>query len=161
MRNMFMCIAIALTCFKAFSQSRALTFKQAADQGIRIGQLDSTYKSAVHADSSLAVFKPGIEQETMIKAYQQLLKDLGTFLNKNGFTWNKPTRSFNRVYFSAGGKIDYFLYNFTGNAGDKPDETQQAEFARLLGQFVQAYTFPLKANVKFAQCSPTTYLPGK
>jgi len=94
-------------------------------------------------------------------AYIQLLQDLGQFLSDQRFTWKKATRCFNRIYFSPDGSIDYFLFNFLGKAEDKPDEVTEKEFQNLLNLFIANYQFPLTAKVKFAQCSPTTYLPKK
>ncbi|MBI3501608.1 MAG: hypothetical protein HY063_07425 [Bacteroidetes bacterium] len=98
----------------------------------------------------------------MQKEYIQLLQGFGKFLSTNNFTWDKPTRCFNRIYFNSDGTIDYFLFNFLGKtAEDKPSEEKQKEFQRLLNLFIKDYKFPLTAKIKFAQCSPTTYMPKK
>lgn len=143
------------------AQHLGLTFKEAENQGIRIAHLDSVYKSAVHSDTSLAVFKSDKEQEAMSQAYITLLQDFGKFLKAQGFNWSKPTRCFNRIYFAKDGTIDYFLFNFLGKPEDKPLEEAQLEFKRLLNLFIASYQFPLTAKTKFAQCSPTTYMPHK
>ncbi|MFN3757527.1 MAG: hypothetical protein ACK4RM_11280, partial [Flavobacterium sp.] len=79
-------------------QQRGLTFQNAEKQGISIKHLDSVYISAVHTDTSLAVFKTETEQEAMQQAYIKLLQDFGKFLLENNFKWEKPTRCFNRIY---------------------------------------------------------------
>ncbi|HLG04379.1 MAG TPA: hypothetical protein VI731_12345 [Bacteroidia bacterium] len=142
-------------------QHLGLTFQDAKKQGIRITLLDSVYKSAVHADTSQAIFKTESEQKELEEAYVKLLQDFGKFLTANNFTWDKPTRCFNRIYFNANGTIDYFLFNFLGKAEDKPAPEKEQEFARLLNIFIQDYKFPLTAPTKFAQCSPVTYMPKK
>ena len=138
----------------AVGQGKALTFQEAEKQGMPFQQLDSTYKSAVHADINLAVFKSPEEQAKLQQAYAQLLQDLGTFLRKNNFVWEKQTRGMNRIYLSPDGRINYFLYNFP--AGQLRPEKEK-EFSRLLNLFIQDYTFNLTANEKFAQCSPVKY----
>jgi hypothetical protein len=148
-------------CLHVFGQHQGLTFQDAEKQGISIKHLDSIYKSAVHSDASLAVFKTEPEQEALQQAYVKLLQDLGKFLSDNKFKWEKPTRCFNRIYFSATGTIDYFLFNFLGKSEDKPNELIEKEFQRLLNLFISDYKFPLTAKIKFAQCSPTTYVPKK
>ena len=60
---------------------KAMTFERAREKGIRSTALDSLYKSGIHADTSLAVFKTN--QEEYITAYQQLLGNLGKFLKAN------------------------------------------------------------------------------
>ncbi|HLN95832.1 MAG TPA: hypothetical protein VK183_09355 [Flavobacterium sp.] len=40
-----------------FGQQRGMTFQEAEAAGIRISDLDSAYQSAVHADTTKAVFK--------------------------------------------------------------------------------------------------------
>lgn len=50
----------------------------------------------------------------MHQEYVNLIFGLNAFLSENNFEWEKPTRCFNRIYFSSDGTIDYFLYNFTG-----------------------------------------------
>ena len=153
-----------LTPFYAHSQHLGITIPDAKAQGITIERLDSVYTSAVHSDTTLAVFRTDPEQERLLNAYQTLLQDFGAFLSTNNFKWNYPTKCWNRIYFNNDGTIDYFLYNFT-TKNVKPEEQlseeKQKEFNRLLNLFIQDYKFGVKAKVKFAQCSPTTYMPGK
>ncbi len=145
---------------KILGQRLGITFQEAEQQGISIQKLDSIYKSAVHSDTSLAVFKTKPEEATLQQAYIQLLQDLGKFLSLNNFKWDKATRCFNRIYFNAEGNIDYFLFNFLGKtAEEKPSEQHRKEFQRLLNLFIKDYKFALSAKVKFAQCSPVTYKP--
>lgn len=142
-----------------FGQKKALTFSEAKLQGISIEYLDSIYKSAVHADTTKAVFKTEKEQDALQQAYIKLLQDFGNFLSKNNFKWEKPTKCYNRIYFNSDGSIDYFIFNFLGKTEVKPAESVQIEFQRLLTIFIQEYRFSLTSKTKFAQCSPTTYMP--
>lgn len=140
------------------AQHKALTIQDANNQGLSISHLDSVYKSAVHVDSSQAVFKTEEEQQAMFESYSKLLQDFGKFLTANNFKWEKPTRSFNRIYFNSDGTIDYFLYNFQTTT-DQLSQEKQTEFNRLLNLFIKDYKISLTAKTKFAQCSPTTYMP--
>lgn len=150
------------TSLLTLGQQGGMTFLKAKESGLTISHLDSIYKSAVHIDTSKAVFKSEKEQELMGKAYIKLLQDFGKFLKENKFIWDKPTRCFNRIYFDTDGTIDYFIFNFLGKeADDKPSEIQQAEFERLLNEFIKDYKIDITAKIKFAQCSPTTYMPPK
>ncbi len=158
-KRFFISAVLFLICCKTFGQHIGLSFQEAKKQGIEIDLLDSIYQSAVHINTSMAVFKTDIEQETMHKEYIKLLQAFGKFLSANNFIWKKPTKCFNRIYFNSDGSIDYFLYNFLGETEDKPDEEMQKEFQRLLNLFIKDYKFPLTAKTKFAQCSPTTYMP--
>jgi hypothetical protein len=157
----FIVAVLLINCLQSFGQSVGLTFQQAEKQGISINQLDSIYANAVHSDTSLAVFKTEKEQEDSHQAYIKLLQDFGKFLSEHNFKWEKPTRCFNRIYFDSDGTIDYFLFNFLGKTEDKPDVNTEMEFQRLLTIFISKYKFSLTANTKFAQCSPTTYMPPK
>ncbi len=160
-KTTFTITLLLTTCLQAFGQHLALTFQNAEKQGISIKHLDSIYTSAVHTDTSLAVFKTETEQQALIQAYYKLLQDFGKFLSENNFKWEKRTRFFNRIYFSPDGTVDYFLFNFVGTIEDKPTETVEKEFQRLLNLFIADYKFPLTAQTKFAQCSPTIYMPKK
>jgi len=155
----FIITVLLIISFQSFGQHLGLTFQNAEKQGISIKHLDSIYISAVHTDTSLAVFKTETEQEAMQQAYIKLLQDFGKFLSENNFKWEKPTRCFNRIYFSADGTIDYFMFNFLGKPEDKPAENIEKEFQKLLNVFILDYKFSLTAKTKFAQCSPTTYMP--
>lgn len=132
----------------------AMTFKNAEAKGKSFRYLDSLYKSAVHKDMNLAVFKSQEERAELQKAYVGLIKDLSTFLQSNNFRWEKPTRCFNRIYFNPNGIIDYFLYNFSA---DQIVPEKEKEFDRLLNLFIKNYRFPLNAKERFAQCSPIKY----
>ena len=153
--TLFLCLTV-----QTFGQQLGLDFRETDQHGVSVKHLDSIYKSAVHVDTSLAVFKTEKEQEMMYNAYVQLLQEFGKTLTANDFRWDKPTRCFNRIYFNKNGTIDYFLFNFIGKtAEDKPSEEKQIEFQKLLNIFIAGYRFPLTSKVKFAQCSPTTYMP--
>jgi NurA-like 5'-3' nuclease len=157
----FIITVLLTTCLQTFGQHLGSTFQNAEKLGISIKQLDSLYPSAVHTDTTLAVFKTEKEQVALQQAYIKLLQDFGKFLSENNFKWEKQTRCFNRVYFNSDGTIDYFLFNFLGKTEDKPAENIEKEFQRLLNVFISEYKFSLTAKTKFAQCSPTTYMPQK
>lgn len=147
-------ISLITLSFNSYGQNKALTFKEAEIQGKSFQYLDHLYKSAVHDDVKLAVFKSVEEQAELQKAYIKLIKDLASFLKTNHFKWEKPTRCINRVYFNPNGKIDYFLYNFPQ---DQITPEKENEFARLLNLFIKDYKFSLTAHENFAQCSPINY----
>jgi len=138
------------------AQPVAISFSDAGKEGIIPTQLDSIYQSAIHTKKSKAVFKSHKQQQQLIDAYTGMLNALGQFLKENDFRWESPARCFNRVYFSAEGKVDYFLFDFGRTALPKEKET---EFTRLLNIFIQDYRLPVKAACKFAQCSPVIYTP--
>ena len=139
--------------FSALHAQKGFRHDDAVNQGIRISELDSIYKSAIHTDPKLAVFT---DQEAVSKAYVQLLTDLGKFLASKNFEWERTVSGFNRVYFDKDGSIDYFVYSFRG---DVLSPYQVSQFDQLLNEFIKNYRFPLQADVKFAQCSPVTYTP--
>lgn len=153
-------IVLVTICSECIGQNLGLTFQEAEAKGISISKLDSLYQSAVHVDTSQAVFKTDSELQAMQQSYIKLLQDLGDFLSENDFHWKEPTRCFNRIYFDSDGTIDYFLFNFLGKPEDIPSAERQKEFERLLNTFIEDYQFPLSAEKKFAQCSPTTYMPN-
>lgn len=158
----FITTVLLVACLHTFGQHFGLTFQDANKQGLTVQHLDSIYKSAVHVDTSQAVFKTEAEQNAMFESYVKLLQDFGKFLTANNFNWEKPTQCFNRIYFNSDGTIDYFLYNFTTkniNIEDQPSREKQTEFNRLLNLFIMDYKIALTAKTKFAQCSPATYMP--
>lgn len=140
--------------FHSFGQSKAMAFQDAEKQGILLKNLDSLYKSALHSDVKLAVFKTVEDQANLRKAYVDLLQNLASFLKTHHFKWLKQTRCYNRIYFNANGTVDYFLYNFSR---EQISAEKELEFGRLLNLFVKDYRFPLTANESFAQCSPVKY----
>jgi len=142
-----------------FAQKLAMTFQAAEKMGISINSLEKMYKSALHVDSSQAVFKTDAEQTRMYEAYIKLLQDFGKFLYAHQFKWEHPTRCFNRIYFNTDGTIDYFLFNFLGKPAEKLADAKEKEFTQLLNAFIKDYQIPLTAKSKFAQCSPSTYVP--
>lgn len=135
---------------------KAMTFDEALSRGLDFGELDKSYRNAVNSDPALAVF--GEDQDAFMIAYQNFLQELGSFLKSNGFEWSKNTRSFNRIYFTPDGTIDYFLFNF--RRGEISEDEEQ-EFKKLTEEFVADYTFGLTASSKFSQCSPVVYTPAE
>ena len=145
---------ILISTVSSNAQNKALTFKQAELEGKSYIHLDSLYKSAIHSNEELAVFKSQKEQLEVQKAYQSLIFDLSKFLSESNFRWGKTTKCFNRIYFNKKGKIDYFLYSFP--EGEITNEKER-EFSRLLNIFVKKKKIQLNAKEKFAQCSPIKY----
>lgn len=152
MKLLVLCLCSLLALSNLHAQKGFLRDK-AEINGISVTELDSTYKSAIHSNPKLAVFT---DQEAVTKAYIQLLTDLGNFLASKNFEWEQTVSGFNRIYFDKDGSIDYFIYTFRG---DVLSPYQVSQFDQLLNEFIKNYTFPLHADVKFAQCSPVTYSP--
>ena len=148
--SIFLWVALAINV----NAQKVMTFRDAELQGKSYQHLDSLYKSAVHSDVKLAVFKTKVEQENLQKAYVLFIQNLAGYLKQNNFKWEKQVRCFNRIYFDKRGKVDYFLYNFPKDeiAADK-----EKEFVRLLGLFIKDHQFSLTAKEPFAQCSPIKY----
>lgn len=157
MRKPVLVISFIFLSLFSFGQV-GLEFNEAKRLGLV--DLDSIYMSAIHSDTTKAVFKTERERENLIASYHQMLKDFGKFLSENNFEWKNKTLGFNRVYFNENGKIDYFLFSFRKSEHELT-EHEHNEFQRLLNLFVKDYQFPLTADTKFVQCSPVTYLPQK
>ncbi|MGC4020710.1 MAG: hypothetical protein QM734_01595 [Cyclobacteriaceae bacterium] len=141
--------------FNSIGQHIGISIQNAQKKNINVEALEKKYKSAITTPSSESVFK----EEELQPAYSKLLQDLGKFLSKNNFKWERKVKCFQRIYFNNDGTIDYFIFNFLGKPEDQPSSEKQIQFGKLVNQFVQDYKFPLSAKVKFAQCSPTTYMP--
>jgi len=155
MKAKFNFLMIFFICLETLgAQNKAMTFRDAAESGTPYQHLDSIYKSALHSDEKLAVFKTAQEQKHFEKAYVKFLETFAIYLNANNFKWGKETRCFNRMYINNDGTVDYFLYNF---AKDQISPEKEKEFDRLLEQFLKTNKFPMKADQKFAQCSPVRY----
>ena len=148
-------LVISVFIFNPGFSQLAMNFTEADQQGISISELDNTYKSGVHTDTSMAVFVDN--QEEYLNSYNDLLRALGKYLSANNFNWDKITSGFNRIYFAEDGSIDYFLYNFRSN---QISQEKEEEFGKLLTQFIKDYKFPLTAKTGFAQCSPVRYMPA-
>ncbi len=153
MRILLSLLLLMASVFFACGQ-KAMTFNDAKEKGLTSARLDSLYASGLSSDTTLGVFK-NIQGE-YIKSYQKLLQDLGRYLKKNNFDWEKPAKGFNRIYFNKSGKIGYFLYSFYP---DQLTEAQEQRFGELLAGFILDYRFELSADKCFSQCSKVTYMP--
>lgn len=129
------------------------TINNAAQEGITIGRLDSIYESAIHIETAKAVFKTKKEQDSLVKSYTDFLQQLGKYLKDNNFKWGKPTRCWNRIYFRADGKVDYYLFDFKTDIS--PEKV--ARYKELFRAFAATHRIKISARVKFAQCSPVTF----
>ena len=124
------------------------TISLAEKDGITIRHLDSAYPSAVHIDSTKAVFT-GAKADSLMAAYQAFLQGLGGYLKENNFKWEHPTRAWNRIYFSGDGSVDYYLFDFKTPVTDE----RQARFKELFKAYAQTHKIGISAPTKFAQCS--------
>jgi hypothetical protein len=160
----FKCIFTIFGIFVFFSailsQGVAMSIDCAKLIGVSIEELDLNYKSALHMDTSKAVFKIESEQGRFQKAYIQLLQDMNAFLSQHNFKWEVKTKCFQRIYFNTTGKIDYFIYNFKLKSVAPEaliSDEKVSEFNRLLNLFIKDYVFSIKVKEKMAQCSPTAF----
>lgn len=142
---------------KGYAQHIATTFQDAESKGYSMAKLDSLYASALHSDSTKAVFK-GKQSQEFYKAYTDMLNNLAVYLNKHDFVWDKPTRIFNRIYFEPDGSVSYYLVNLQ-NSG--LTASRQKQFTKLLNSFIQEYKIKITGNSRFAQCSPVMYQNSK
>jgi hypothetical protein len=154
MKKIIILLTFVIVTFQSLGQSKSMSFQNAEKQGISFEHLDSLYKSAVHSDIKLAVFKTAEEQANLQKAYVGFLQRLGSFLKSHQFKWEKQTRCYNRIYFNSTGTVDYFFYNF---GREQISAEKEEEFGRLLNIFVKDHKFSLTASENFAQCSPVKY----
>jgi len=161
MKKIFFLTIIFFISTTTFGQHIGSTYKDAMNQGIKIQYLDSNYKSAVGSDTTGTIFTTDSIQKLMTQAFTNMLQDFASFLYNNNLRWDKPIKTYNKVYFNSDGTIDYFLYNFFRNL--KPEDqlsaVNQIEFNRLLNLFIKDYKFPLTSKTKFSQCGSTTYMP--
>ncbi|WP_133063390.1 hypothetical protein [Flavobacterium aurantiibacter] len=146
-------LLICILCLSQHSLSQVVSsFGAYEAQGNKVSDLDARYKSALHTNLDLAVFKTEDEQRSFTEAYQNMLAEFGSFLAKSDFSWEQQTRGFNRIYFNENGTVDYFLFDFKNL-----DAKKAATFQQLLSEFLKTYNFPIKPKIKFAQCSPVVY----
>jgi|688.fasta_scaffold706674_1 hypothetical protein len=120
----------------------------------KIKQLDSIYQSALHVDTSLAVFKTDADQQKMFDAYSTFLQDFGKFLKQNNFTWGQETKCWNRLYFDKDGSVDYYIYNFKSQI----EKAKEEQFKLLFAEYIMTHKINITADKKFAQCSPVRFL---
>lgn len=148
-------LILFLFCAKFNFGQKAFRIDECEKYSTSTKELDSTYKSALHSEPNLGLFNSNSEE--FIAAYQKMLSDLNSYLNKKDFNWEAITKGFNRIYFSKDGKIEYFIYSFKPN---QLSSEKMEQFQVLLSEFISFYQFPMKSSDGFAQCSPVTYMPN-
>lgn len=153
MKNIFF-LLVWFSCSVSQAQPRVLKFSEAKTEGVSYEILDKKYKSAVHSNPKLAVFKSEKEHLELLHAYAEFFQDFGKYLGAHDFRWESKTRCFNRIYMKKDGTVDYFLFDFGKNP--LPDEIEN-KFRELLSDFLKNHKFPIGASEKFAQCSPIVY----
>lgn len=90
------------------------TFQNMKNMGLEFDALDKRYASTVHADTSLALLKDSTEQNKYLENCYEYMEGLGKYLFKGDRPWSKPFMIFLKIYFTADGKAEYFLYNLSG-----------------------------------------------
>lgn len=130
------------------------TIDNAERQGITIEHLGSLYMSAVHVDSSKAVFKSDAAADSLKNCYDRFLADFGKYLNQHHFTWAAPTRCWNRIYFHSDGAVDYYLFSLKTSVS----EARTDEYKKLFREYALTHKIGITAPCNFAQCSPVLYM---
>jgi hypothetical protein len=115
------------------------------------GELERTYASA---DTSGGVdpqkpYMPdlkGIGQQ-----YRTFVSELGSYLYDNGYEWERRIRYFQRIYFAADGKADYYLYTFRNDA---PQGGRRELFEKSVTEYLSKKELDVDAKGRFAMCAP-------
>lgn len=152
-------LSIFIVCFalhELAAQTKVVSFTSTKEKGLSVADLDALYKSALHSDTSLAVFKTEGEQTKLIGAYQSFVREIGAYLKANGIKWDAPTRIFNRFYVGKSGEVEYYVYNFLSQS-DQIGTAFTQKFEQLMTAFFETHKFDVTAEVPFSQCSPVVF----
>lgn len=167
MRLLFCClIALILLGWKAGSGEKlppkqsALELDSLPTRGQLIGELDSIYSSAVHADSTKAFFKSGAAQEAWMGRWQEMLYELGDSLHSYGLRWDGKVRVFIRTYFNAAGRIDYFLYSIKEAGPGYPGAKMRDSMRTVFRHFAATYALDSPIGATVVQCGPIILAPA-
>ena len=147
---------IGLGLLELAAQTKVISIADAKVEGLSISDLDARYQSALHSDTSLAVFKTEEEQAALIKSYQSIVNEIGSYLKDNGVEWGAPTRIFNRFYVGKDGDVEYYVYNFLSHSSQIDDAFTQ-KFECLMATFFETGKFEITTKTSFAQCSPVVF----
>jgi hypothetical protein len=128
--------------------------ENAEKDGVSVTGLDGRYKSAVHIDSTKAVFKTEKRRDSLVNAYTDFLQQLGDYLKANGYKWEKETKCWNRIYFRPDGTVDYYLFRFRTEISDE----KVKRYKDLFRSFAATHKIGIHANENFAQCSPVVFM---
>lgn len=118
------------------------------DDPIPAALIDGAFRSAIHVDSSQAVFH---DQQAWVTEYKKMYGALSKHLKAEGLVLSKPLRLNVRCYFRPDGSIGHIAYK---HAPTDLDEQQAKLFNQLLEAFARAYKVSFSANEPFKQCGP-------
>lgn len=151
MRKLF--FVVCVFCWALLAQAQqCMTFQDMEKNGLSLAKLDSLYPNALGSGKAEGAFK---SQQKFGKQWAQFHEDLMLYLNTNGLKWGKPTNCFNKIYFNADGKIEYWFFNFF--KADSIPENIQAKYLELITAFSKIYTFKDKIPSQFTQCATVTF----
>lgn len=119
------------------------------DAPIPADLLEGTHRSAVHVDSTQAVFH---DQEAWVKEYKKMYGAFSKHLKAGELELSKPLRLNVRCYFRSDGSIGHIAYSYY--APTDLDEQQAKLFNQLLETFSRDYKVSFSANEPFKQCGP-------
>lgn len=139
-----------LTLSRSVRAQNCNTFQEFEKQGIRVTGMDSIYASAL---GEKGIFT---DQEKFGKEWSGYFEELMRFFGKNGLKWGNKTWCFNKIYFAADGKVEYWMFNF--RKADNIDPEKQKKYLELIKEFSKSHPFPEKAPSQFTQCSGVTYI---
>lgn len=153
MKRVLFLFLFALLASAAQAQT-CMTFQEFSPDGKKMERLDSLYPKALATDSTARAF-PASRQKEFEIAWTGFYEELMKYFTANGLFWGKSTDCFNKVYFSAEGKVDYWLFNFL-KKDQVPQETQDL-YLKLITQYSQTHGINFKADKPFAQCATVTF----
>ena len=133
-----------------------MTFQEMEKNGLKMDSLQRLYPNATKTDTFAGVFPAGKKGDRFSDAWLKYYTDLMNYFSENGLKWEKPTYCFNKIFFDANGKVEYWFFNFK-KADNIPDDVQQ-KYLQGLQQFSKKHKIKIKADSKFTQCASVTFI---
>ena len=149
MKKLVLIFVVSFLVCSLYGQ-KAMSFEEAAKQGITTKSLDSIYISAINVindESGNYIYE---NEEEVMEAWYKMFEDISIFLWKTEEMKEVEIRIFQRVYFNKDGKIDYYLYKIQNH--NEITEEQALQVANSLNEFVKEYQFSFSAIKDFVQC---------
>ena len=132
---------------------KAMLLTEAKERGITLEAMETLYPSG------LPLFGDSVPAGYM-QAWTGFFQGLVGEMRKSGMEWSEPYRFWGRAYFSPGGTVDYFFYQWAGKAGGNPSEEWDGQFRAVLERYLDTFCFEYPMEGRFAQCGSVVLKPA-
>lgn len=130
--------------------TKAMLLTEVSERGITLNDMESLYPNG------MTILGDSIPQEYG-QSWIEFVTGIAGEMRSAEMSWNETYRLWGRAYFAPDGTVEHYFYRWTGDL--VPSEEWQAQFHKVLENYLGKCRFKYPMDRRFAQCGGVLLKP--